>query len=173
MDVLPDDPGAKLAKPKTFDAEPFRSTIIRILETNSGKTFCMSSVYDVLEEKFIENGDYEKLPGNQQTLRNYIHYLEDSGQINREPEHRRIYDYVFDTPPGEQMLIDFGEETLSKTTHIHFMCLLLRYSRFLCVYAQDEYSGQFYAAIPEVGNRRSDIKETYIPEPQKPWFLSL
>ena len=38
----------------------------------------MSSVYDVLEEKFIENGDYEKLPGNQQTLRNYIHYLEDS-----------------------------------------------------------------------------------------------
>ena len=99
MDVLPDDPGAKLAKPKTFDAEPFRSTIIRILETNSGKTFCMSSVYDVLEEKFIENGDYEKLPGNQQTLRNYIHYLEDSGQINREPEHRRIYDYVFDTRP--------------------------------------------------------------------------
>lgn len=114
MDVLPDAPGAKLAKPKTFDAEPFRSTIIRILETNSGRSFCMSSVYDVLEEKFIENGAYEKLPGNQQTLRNYIHYLEDSGQIDREPEHRRIYDYVFDTPPGEQMLIDFGEETLSK-----------------------------------------------------------
>ena len=53
MDVIPDDPGAKLAKPKTFDAEPFRSTIIRILETNSGKSFCMSSVYDALEEKFI------------------------------------------------------------------------------------------------------------------------
>ena len=130
MDVIPDDPGAKLAKPKTFDVEPFRSTIVRILETNSGKSFCMSSVYDVLEEKFIENGDYEKLPGNQQTLRNYIHYLEDSGQINREPEHRRIYDYVFDTPPGEQMLIDFGEQTLSKTKSIHFICLLLRYSRF-------------------------------------------
>lgn len=99
MDVIPDDPGAKLAKPKTFDAEPFRSTIIRILETNSGKSFCMSSVYDVLEEKFIENGEYEKLPGNQQTLRNYIHYLEDSGQINREPEHHRIYDYVFASRP--------------------------------------------------------------------------
>ena len=79
---------------------------------------------------------------NQQTLRNYIHYLEDSGQINREPEHRRIYDYVFDTPPGEQMLIDFGEETLSKTTHIHFICLLLRYSHFLCVYAQDVNSSK-------------------------------
>ena len=107
MDVVPDDPGAKLAKLKTFDSEPFRSTILRILETNSGKSFCMSSVYDVLEEKFIENGTYDKLPGNEQTLRNYIHYLEDSGQVNREPEHRRVYDYVFDTPPGEQMLIDF------------------------------------------------------------------
>ena len=103
MDVVPDDPGAKLAKLKTFDSEPFRSTILRILETNSGKSFCMSSVYDVLEEKFIENGTYDKLPGNEQTLRNYIHYLEDSGQVNREPEHRRVYDYVFDTPPGEQM----------------------------------------------------------------------
>ena len=163
MDVLPDDPGAKLAKPKTFDAEPFRSTIISILETNSGRSFCMSSVYDVLEEKFIENGDYEKLPGNQQTLRNYIHYLEDSGQINREPEHRRIYDYVFDTPPGEQMLIDFGEETLSKTTHIHFICLLLRYSRFLCVYAQDhKYNSEeackaIYRSFCRLGGRPKEL----------------
>lgn len=137
MDVVPDDPGAKLAKLKTFDSEPFRSTILRILETNSGKSFCMSSVYDVMEEKFIENGTYDKLPGNEQTLRNYIHYLEDSGQVNREPEHRRVYDYVFDTPPGEQMLIDFGEQALSQAKQIHFICLLLRYSRFLCVYAQD------------------------------------
>ena len=163
MDVIPDDPGAKLAKPKTFDAEPFRSTIIRILETNSGKSFCMSSVYDVLEEKFIENGEYEKLPGKQQTLRNYIHYLEDSGQINREPEHRRIYDYVFDTPPGEQMLIDFGEETLSKTTHIHFICRLLRYSRFLCVYAQDhKYNSEeackaIYRSFCRLGGRPKEL----------------
>ena len=163
MDVIPDDPGANLAKPKTFDAEPFRSTIIRILETNSGKSFCMSSVYDVLEEKFIENGEYEKLPGNQQTLRNYIHYLEDSGQINREPEHRRIYDYVFDTPPGEQMLIDFGEEPLSKTTHIHFICLLLRYSRFLCVYAQDhKYNSEeackaIYHSFCRLGGRPKEL----------------
>ena len=67
MDIVPDDPGEKLAKTKTFDAEPFRSTILLILETNSGKSFCMSSVYDVLEEKFIENGTYDKLPGNVQS----------------------------------------------------------------------------------------------------------
>ena len=26
-----------------------------------------------------------------------------------------------------------------------------------------EYSGQFYTSIPEIGNRRSDMKETAIP----------
>ena len=163
MDVVPDDPGAKLAKLKTFDSEPFRSTILRILETNSGKSFCMSSVYDVLEEKFIENGTYDKLPGNEQTLRNYIHYLEDSGQVNREPEHRRVYDYVFDTPPGEQMLIDFGEQALSQAKQIHFICLLLRYSRFLCVYAQDhkynsaEACQAIYRCFCKLGGRPKEL----------------
>ena len=49
MDVLPDNPGEKLAKDKVFDAEPFRSTIIAILEANNGSDYCISSVYDVLE----------------------------------------------------------------------------------------------------------------------------
>ena len=40
-------------------------------------------------------------------------------------------------------------------------------------YPKTEYSGQFYTVIPEVGNRRSDVKETVIPEPWKPWFLPL
>ena len=137
MDVVPDNPGEKLAKDKAFDVEPFKSAIIATVEANADKDFCISSVYDLLEEKFIENGDYDKLPGNEQTLRNYVHYLEESGQIDTSEEHRRIYDHVFDTPPGEQMLIDFGEETISKSLSIHFICLLLRYSRLLCVYAQD------------------------------------
>jgi len=136
MDILPDDPGAKLAKDKAFDKEPFRTAIITILTVNTSKNLCISSVYDVLQEKFIENGEYESLPANEQTLRNYCHYLEDVGLINRTPEHRRTYDYVFDTPPGEQMLIDFGEYREGNVV-IHFICLLLRYSRILCVYAQD------------------------------------
>lgn len=163
MDVIPDNPHEKLAKDKSFDVEPFRSAVIMILETNSRKNFCMSSVYDVLEEKFIENGDYDKLPGNQQTLRNYIHYLEDSGQVNFSPEHRRIYDYVFDTPPGEQMLIDFGEEVLTKKLSIHFICLLLRYSRILCVYAQDhkfnsvEACQAIYRSFCRLGGRPAQL----------------
>ena len=63
MDVLPDDPGAKLAKPKTFDAEPFRSTIIRILETNSGKTFCMSSVTMFWKKNSSKTETMRNFPG--------------------------------------------------------------------------------------------------------------
>lgn len=137
MDVVPDDPGAKLSKDKVFDVPPFKEAIVAILESNKKKDYCISSVYDVLEEKFIENGGFEKLPGNEQTLRNYVHYLEESGQANTGEDRRRIYDHVFDTAPGEQMLIDFGELTLGKKSSIHFICLLLRYSRLLCVYAQD------------------------------------
>ena len=161
MDVIPDNPGEKLAKDKAFDIEPLKSTIIATVESNAGKGFCISSVYDLLEEKFIENGDYEALPGNEQTLRNYVHYLGDSGQIDTSDDHRRIYDHVFDTPPGEQMLIDFGEEVISKRLSIHFICLLLRYSRVLCVYAQDhkynalEACQAIYRSFCKLGGRPS------------------
>ena len=161
MDVVPENPGVKLSKDKVFDVSPFREAIIAILEDNNRNDYCISSVYDVLEEKFIENGDLESLPGNEQTLRNYVHFLEKSGQIDTGEEHRRIYDHVFDTPPGEQMLIDFGEVTLSRKSSIHFICLLLRYSRLLCVYAQDhkydatEACQAIYRSFCKLGGRPS------------------
>jgi hypothetical protein len=159
MDVVPENPGEKLAKDKAFDEEPFRSAILRILESNEDKDYCMSSVYDVLEELFIESGQFDSLPGNEQTLRNYIHHLEESGQITRDPDRKRVYNHVFDTPPGDQMLIDFGVQTLSKNQAIHFICLLLRYSRFLVVYAQDhKYNAEeactaIYMAFCRLGGR--------------------
>ena len=161
MDVIPEDPGARLSKDKAFDVPPFKEAIIAVLESNNRKDYCISSVYDVLEEKFIENGDLEKLPGNEQTLRNYVHFLEETGQIDTGEEHRRVYDHVFDTPPGEQMLIDFGEVTLGKKRSVHFICLLLRYSRLLLVYAQDhkynaaEASQAIYRAFCKIGGRPS------------------
>ena len=161
MDVVPHNPGEKLSKEKAFDVSPFREAIIAIFLDNNRGDFCISSVYDVLEEKFIENGDYESLPGNEQTLRNYVHFLERSGQLDAGEEHRRIYDHVFDTPPGEQMLIDFGEVTLTKKVSIHFICLLLRYSRLLCVYAQDhkydakEACQAIYRSFCKLGGRPS------------------
>lgn len=48
MDVVPEDPGAKLSKDKVFDVPPFKEAILAILEDNSRKDFCISSVYDIL-----------------------------------------------------------------------------------------------------------------------------
>lgn len=138
MDVIPEDPGKHLVKDKAFDAEPFRSTIIEVLCNNeSNPKLCISSIYDVLEEKFVDTSLYEKLPGNQQTLRNYVRYLREKGVVEAAPKNARIYDYVPDTPPGEQMLIDFGQQKIASGVVIHFICLLLRFSRYLLVYAQD------------------------------------
>ena len=42
MDVVPDNPGEKLEKPKAFDVEPFRSVIIEVLRNNEkNKNLCM------------------------------------------------------------------------------------------------------------------------------------
>ena len=71
MDVIPDDPGVLLSKDKAFGQEPFHSAVIEVLRNNENNSrLCISSVYDVLEERFIENGEFDELPGNPQTLRN-------------------------------------------------------------------------------------------------------
>ena len=136
MDAVPEDLGANLVKDKVFEEKPWKDAIIAILKNNPDKCYA-SSVYDVLQERFIENGDYERLPGSERTLRTYIGHLASSGQIEAAEKEGRIYDHVFDTPPGQQMLIDFGEERVHKGLTIHFICMLLRYSRVFCVAAQD------------------------------------
>ena len=39
----------------------------------------------------------------------------------------------------------------------------IKVSAKLTVRANNEYSGRFYTPIPEIGNHRSDMKETAIP----------
>ncbi len=163
MDVIPKDPGINLVKDKAYDQEPFRSSIIEIARNLGNKDYCVSSIHDVLMEKFIGSGEFVKLPGNEQTLRNYIHYLKENNIIADEPENKRIYDHVFDTPPGEQMLIDFGQEHVAQGLDIHFICLLLRYSRLLCVFAQDhKYNSEeacraIYRCICKLGGRPKQL----------------
>jgi len=135
MDKVPDDFGVKLKKDKVFDVEPFRGSIIEILEKNPR---ChISSVFDVLEERYLESGRFDRLPGNAQTLRNFVGYLKESGVVELDVGKRRTYDPVPDTPPGEQALIDFGQERCEKGLTVHFLCILLRCSRLLGVYMQD------------------------------------
>jgi hypothetical protein len=161
MDVVPDDLGANLAKDKVFDEEPWKSAIIAILRNNP-KCYS-SSVYDVLVERFVEDGIYEGLPGSERTLRTYIGYLAESGQVEASEKEGRIYDHVFDTPPGQQMLIDFGELRIKGGPTIHFICMLLRYSRVMCVYAQDhKYNAEdacraIYHGFCKLGGRPSEL----------------
>ena len=160
MPVVQDTQKSSLVKPKVFDIDPFRSYIVNVLNRNlDNDYFTVSSLYDVLEEHFVESGEFEKLPGNQQTLRNYTAFLRESGAVSKEPDGSRVYDHVFDTPPGDQMLIDFGEIGIRKGLRIHFICLLLRYSRYLVVYAQDhkfnavEACQAIYRAFCRIGGR--------------------
>jgi hypothetical protein len=162
MDVTPESPGVNLAKDKVFDVEPWKSAIIAILRNNPKKCYG-SSAYDVLEEHFIENGDYERLPGSERTLRNYISFLTESGQVEAAPKGLRTYDYVFDTPPGRQMLLDFGEMRIGRRLAVHFICMLLRYSRMICVYAQDHKFGSeeacraIYRGFFKLGGRPEEL----------------
>ena len=161
MDTVPDDLGANLAKDKVFDEEPWKSAVIAIL-ANNPKCYS-SSVYDVLIERFVEGEGHAGLPGSERTLRSYIGYLIKSGQVETAEKDGRIYDHVFDTPPGQQMLIDFGELRIKKGLAIHFICMLLRYSREFCVFAQDHrYNAEeacraIYNGFCKLGGRPEEL----------------
>jgi len=157
MDGPPESPHAKLEKDKAFDRAPFRDTIVKILENNKGCN--ISSVYDVLQELYVDSGACERLPGNEQTLRNYVKHLRGTGAVPEGGKTPRIYDHVFDTPPGEQMLLDFGQQKLGTGETAHFICMLLRYSRYLVVYMQDhkynakEACAAIYRGFQRIGGR--------------------
>jgi len=137
MDCAPEDNHAKVRKPMAFDREPFRSEIIEIAERNPDAY--MSSIYDVLVEKFVEGDgyDYEKLPGNEQTLRNFIRRLKEEGEIAPPEENRRRHDVVDVPPPGEKAQVDFGQWRCGGGLVAHFMVVVLWFSRLIGVFAQD------------------------------------
>ena len=55
MDAVPEVPNQNLIKDKAFDHEPYRSAIIEIIRNNNKRSYCISSVHDVLIERFIES----------------------------------------------------------------------------------------------------------------------
>ncbi len=71
------------------------------------------------------------MPGSEQTLRNYIHFLKTKGLVKlKEPSFREI-DYVDEEaiPYGEQAQLDYGQELLEDASIVHFIALELRRSR--------------------------------------------
>ncbi len=131
---------ANYEKQKVFDVEPFRKEIIRCLEANiDNKDLKVSSIYDLLEELYVDSGCYMGLPGSEQTLRNYIHFLKAKGIVKLKEPCFREMDYVDEQaiPYGEQAQLDYGQELLEDTSIVHFIALELRRSRFLYVQPQD------------------------------------
>ena len=107
-------------KERVFDL--YRDEIQSIYRVNNGKIYG-SSIYDVLEEK------YEKLPGSERTRRNYIQYLNKSGEINSN-DYVRLYIPVEDLPLGKQMQLDFGEIEIASGQSIYIFGVVLSASRF-------------------------------------------
>lgn len=133
------DSRSRPRKEHALDAGPFRSEIPHILAENPG---CyMSSACDVLVEKYVEGGMYEMLPGNEQTLRNYIRHLRGTGRAGQEEDRRRRYDVVETPPPGRKAQTDFGQVDCGSGLVVHFICILLWHSRLLGVYARDRRYG--------------------------------
>ena len=161
MDGVPEDMRAKTAKPHAFDAEPFRSDVLEILALNP-KCY-MSSACDVLVERYVDTGEFEILPGNEQTLRNYIRWLRETGQVGEPGKHRRLYDHVDDPPAGRQLQLDFGQTRCDDGLTVHFLCMLLRMSRYLGVCAQDhrfdseEACVAIYRFMCKVGGRPEEL----------------
>ena len=135
MDAAPEDNHAKVGKQMAFDVQPFRDAVVEIVARNPSCK--MSSVYDVLVERYVDSGEFERLPGNEQTPRHLVHKLEDEGAIPQPADTRRRHD-AMDTPPaGEKAQIDFGQQECEGGLTVHLMNIPPWHSRHLWVCAQD------------------------------------
>jgi hypothetical protein len=116
-----------LFRDKAFD--DMRREILEVYEANDFRPIQVSSVYDYLEEK---SG---VLPGNEQTLRNYIGYLIQTDTL-RLDENVRIYTKVPELPFGRQMQLDFGQYRCRSGLALYIFTALLSASRYKYVIFQ-------------------------------------
>ncbi len=112
--------------------DPYRDEIIMIVEMNAadGATIHSSSIYDVLEER------HGVLPGSERTLRNYLRILRETGAIDtsrRKPIRRPQQE----SPPGDQLQVDFGEQPLGARGKAYIYAAVLSSSRCRYVTVQD------------------------------------
>ncbi|GMT43271.1 MAG: transposase for insertion sequence element IS21-like protein [bacterium] len=117
-----------LTREKLFD--DFKDEILSVHESNDYRKLNMSGVYDYLEEKFI------KLPAGEKSLRNYIHFLEVTGELKYQSK-ARLYRRVPELPYGKQMQLDFGEYKLKSGLKLYIFALVLSGSRYKYIVFQD------------------------------------
>jgi transposase len=119
-----------LTRRHRFDV--YRDEIIMVVELNAadGATVHGSSIYDVLEER------YGTLPGSERTLRNYVCILRETGAIDtsRRVPVRRPQE---ESAPGDQLQIDFGEQSVGGGRKAYIYASVLAASRARYVAVQD------------------------------------
>lgn len=65
--------------------------------------------------------------------------------------------------PNEKFQQYFPEAMLPEELPETYRSCCLRIGPYVVIRYVLEYSGRFYTPIPEIGNRRSDVKETALP----------
>lgn len=103
--------------------EEYEKDILEVYKMNEFRKLNMSAVYDYLEER------HGVLPGNEQTLRNYIGYLIQTEKLRLE-EKTRAYRRVPELPYGRQMQLDFGQYRLRNGVPLYIFAALLSASRY-------------------------------------------
>jgi transposase len=117
-----------LCREKSFAS--YKEEILDIYKNNDFERLPMSSVYDYLEEL------HGRLPGTEKTLRNYIHYLYITNQLEfRSPQ--RTYRQVPQQPYGKQLQVDFGEYKTRSRCKLYIFAAVLSSSRYKYVKFQD------------------------------------
>ncbi len=112
------------------DFREYERAILEVYEKNGNRRLNMAAVYDYLEER------YGILPGNEQTLRNFIRYLNRSNKLQFQ-QSARIYQQVPPLPFGKQMQLDFGQYQMDSGLVLYIFAALLSASRYHYLIFQD------------------------------------
>lgn len=101
----------------------YKDEVLEIYKNNDFERLPMSSVYDYLEELF------GALPGTEKTLRNYIHHLHVTNQLEF-CSLRRCYEKVPEQPYGKQLQVDFGQYKTKSRCKLYIFAAVLSSSRY-------------------------------------------
>lgn len=113
---------------KEFDG--LKKDILEVYEKNEYLRLNVSAVHDYLLEVKGE------LPANENTLRNFVHYLIETRQLTL-AEKRRQYTQVPEMPYGKQLQLDFGQYTDRHGKKYFIFAAVLSASRYKYAALQD------------------------------------
>jgi len=120
--------GSQMFREKGFS--DYEKAILEVYKKNGNRKLNMAAVYDYLEER------YGVLPANEQTLRNFIRYLNRSNKLQFQ-QSTRIYQQVPPLPFGKQMQLDIGQYRMDSGLVLYIFAALLSASRYHYLIFQD------------------------------------